>query len=131
MLTVHDHPHILDETAENTESLCRGGPSLVLCESVKLLQDFLKVLLPESFLYKSDCVALSKATTRAKIDSCDRPRLSFLVARASTESSSTMTSNTISSIAGVGGICVYISIRLRKSSMDSSKLTTRSSSWLA
>jgi len=41
-------------------------------------------------------------------------------------SSSSMILKTISSIAGVGGIRAYISTRLRKSSMDSSKSTSAS-----
>jgi hypothetical protein len=60
LLTVHDHPHILDETVDNLEGLSCGNPSLVLRESVESLQDRIDVLL--SFLYKFDWIALSKAT---------------------------------------------------------------------
>jgi hypothetical protein len=62
LLTGHDHPHILDETVDDLESLRCGSPSLVLRESVDSLQDRLDVLL--SFLEEFDCqcIALSKAT---------------------------------------------------------------------
>jgi hypothetical protein len=60
LLTGHDHPHILDETVDDLESLRCGSPSLVLRESVDSLQDHLDVLL--SFLEEFDCIALSKAT---------------------------------------------------------------------
>jgi hypothetical protein len=60
LLTVHDHPHILDETINDLEGLSCGNPSLVLRESVESLQDRFDVLL--SFLYKSDWIALSRVT---------------------------------------------------------------------
>jgi hypothetical protein len=60
LLTVHDHARILDETVDDLESLSCGSPSLVLRESVQPLQDRLDILLSEKFLYKFDCVMLSK-----------------------------------------------------------------------
>jgi hypothetical protein len=59
LLTGHDHPHILDETVDDLESLRCGSPSLVLRESVNSLQDRFDVLL--SFLEEFDCIVLSKA----------------------------------------------------------------------
>ena len=60
LLTVHDHPHILDETVNDLQSLSYDNPRLVLRESFESLQDRFNVLL--SFLYKFDWVGLSKAT---------------------------------------------------------------------
>ena len=51
----------------------------------------------------------------------DRRCLSSLVTKASMEISSTMILTTISTVAGVRGICVYISRRLTYCSIDSSK----------
>ena len=59
-LTVHDHPHILDETVDDLKSLSCGSPSLILRESVESLQNRLNVLI--SFLEEFDCIALSRAT---------------------------------------------------------------------
>ena len=60
LLTVHDHPHILDEAVNDLESLSYDIPSLVMRKSVESLQDRLNVLL--SLFYKFDWVELSKAT---------------------------------------------------------------------
>ncbi len=126
LLTIHDHAHILDETVNYVECLTCGSPSLVLRESVQPLQDGLDIILSEGFLHKFDCAALSKVKTSARKDPLDRPCLSSLVARASVESSSTIILRTISSIAGVGGTRIYISRRLSKCSVDSSKSTRAS-----
>ena len=61
-LTFYDHPHILDETVNDLESLSCGSPSLISRESVQSLQDRLDILLSEMLLYKFDCVAVSKVT---------------------------------------------------------------------
>jgi hypothetical protein len=60
LLTVHDRPHILDETVDNLEGLSCSNPRLVLRESVESLQDRLDVLI--SFRDEFDWIALSKAT---------------------------------------------------------------------
>jgi hypothetical protein len=112
--TVHDHPHVLDETVDD-----------ILREPVEALQDRLNILI--SFLYKFDCIALSKGNAGVRADSLDRSCLSCLVAKPSVERSSTMILNITSSSAGVGGIRVYILRRSRVCSMDSSKST--SASW--
>jgi len=65
-LTVHDDPHILDETVDNLERLSSSSPGLVNRESVEPMQDSLDFLLSENFLYKFDCVALSEVTRRRK-----------------------------------------------------------------
>ena len=64
LLTIHDHPHTLDETVNDLKSLGCGSQSLVACELVQPLQDCLDVLLSENFLCKFDCVALSKVTSQ-------------------------------------------------------------------
>jgi hypothetical protein len=61
-LTLHELPHVLNETVDDLESLGCGSPNLILRESVQPLQDRLDVLLPEKFLYKFDFVVLSKVS---------------------------------------------------------------------
>jgi hypothetical protein len=90
------------------------------------LQNQLDVVLSEGFLYEFDYVALSEVIRQRERDSLDRPCLSSPVARASVVSDSTNILTTVSSIAGVAGICVYILRRFRKCSMDSSKSTSAS-----
>jgi len=34
LLTIDDYPHILDETIDNLEGLCRGRPSLIKGETI-------------------------------------------------------------------------------------------------
>ena len=60
MLTVHDHAQIVDETVDDLDSFSRGNASLVLCESIKPLQDRLNILLTKEFLDKFYYVTLSK-----------------------------------------------------------------------
>ena len=126
LLTTHDHPHTLDEAVDNLENLSCCSHGLILRESVNPLQDQFDVVLSEGFLYEFDYVALSEVTRQQERDSLDRPCLSSLVARASVVSNSTNILTTISSIAGVAGIRVYISRRFRKCSVDSSKSTSAS-----
>ena len=64
LLTVHDLRHILHEAVDDLENLSCGSPSLVLRETVQSLQDRLDVLLPENFLYRFDCYAISKVTRK-------------------------------------------------------------------
>ena len=68
LLTIHDHPHTLDKTVDNLESLGHGSPSLGVRKSVQSLQDSLRVdnLLSEKFLYKFDCIALSNVTCQGE-----------------------------------------------------------------
>jgi len=126
VLTVHKLLHILDESANDAESLSCGSPSLLLREPVQPLRDSLDVLVPEKILHKFDCVAMSKATHPRRTDSLDRRCLSFSVSRASVEISSTIILATISTNAGVRSICVYMSRRLTKCSIDSSKSASAS-----
>jgi len=64
LLTIHELPHILDESVDNSERLSCSSPDLVLRQSVKPVQDSLDVLLLEKFLHKFDCVLLSKVKRR-------------------------------------------------------------------
>jgi len=57
LLTVHDHPPILDKTVDDLQGLHCGSASLVLREPVEPLQHRQNVAL--SFLYECDCGALS------------------------------------------------------------------------
>jgi len=61
-LTIHGHPHALDETMNDSKRLGCGGPSFVVCESVQPLQDRLDIFLSENLLHKFDCDALSQVT---------------------------------------------------------------------
>ena len=65
-LTVHDDPHIQDETVDDLERLSSSSPSLANGESVQPMQDSLDFLLSENFLYEFDCVALSEVTRQRK-----------------------------------------------------------------
>jgi hypothetical protein len=127
LLTVHDHPHTLDKTVDNLERLKCSCPSFVMRQSVQPLQDSLDILLSEIFLYKFDCVGLGKVIRQRELErSLDRPCLISFVASANVVSTSIIILTTISSIAGVGVIRVYISRQLRKCSIDSSKSTRAS-----
>ena len=61
-LTINNHPHTLDETVDNLESLSCGSSGFVMCETVQPLQNRFDVLLSENLLYKLDCDTLNKVT---------------------------------------------------------------------
>ena len=60
LLTIRELPHILDESVDNSERMSCSSPGLVLRQSVKPFQYCLDVLLLKKFLYKFNCVVLSK-----------------------------------------------------------------------
>ena len=64
MLTIHELPHVLGESVDNSESMSCSILGLVSRQSVKPLEDRLDVLLLEKFLDKFNCVMLSKAKRR-------------------------------------------------------------------
>ena len=64
LLTIHELPHILDESVDDSECMSCSSPDLILSQPVKPLKDGLDVLLLEKFLYKFDCVVLSKVKRR-------------------------------------------------------------------
>ena len=64
LLTIHELPHMLDESMDNSERMRCSSLSLVLRQSVKPLQDRLDVLLLEKSLHEFDCVVLSKVKRR-------------------------------------------------------------------
>jgi len=64
LLTIHDVPHILYESVDNSESMSCSSPGLVLRQSVKPLQHCLNVLLLEECIYGFDCVVLRKVKHR-------------------------------------------------------------------
>ncbi len=64
LLTIHELPHVLDESVDNSKRISCSGLGLVSRQPVKPLQDCLDVLLLEKFLYKFDCVVLSKVKGR-------------------------------------------------------------------
>ncbi len=64
--TIHELPHVLDESVDNSERMSCSSLGLVSRQPVKPLQDCLDVLLLEKILYKFDCVVLSKVKRRGK-----------------------------------------------------------------
>jgi len=64
LLTIHELPHILGESVDNSERMSCSSPGLVLRQSVEPLQDCLDVLLLEKIPYKFDCVVVSKVRRR-------------------------------------------------------------------
>ena len=60
LLTIQNLRHILNEAVDDLEGLSRGGPSLILRESVQPLQDRLNILLTENLFGEFDCAVLSK-----------------------------------------------------------------------
>jgi hypothetical protein len=103
-LTVHDHPHILDETVNDPKRLRCRRPGLVLGESVQPLKNRLDTILSEKFLYKFLCIPFSRGiNTSTKADSLGRPCVICFVASARAESNSTIIFTTISVMAGAGG----------------------------
>jgi len=64
LLTIHELPHILDQSVDNSERLGCSSPDLTLRQSVKPVQDSLDVLFLAKFLHKSDCVLLRKVKRR-------------------------------------------------------------------
>jgi len=73
LLTIHELPHVLDESVDNSERMSCSVLGLISCQPVKPVQDCLDVLLLEKFLYKFDCVVLSKVE-------CQRERTHVVVA---------------------------------------------------
>ena len=63
-LTIHELPHVLSESVDNSESMRCSILGLVSRQPVKPLEDCLDVLLLEKFLDKFDCVVLSKEKLR-------------------------------------------------------------------
>jgi hypothetical protein len=108
LLTVGDHPHILDKTMDNLQGLRSGQFRLFLGESVKPLENRLGILLSEQLLDKFLCVPLCQLTynTTVNTDSLGFPCLTSLVANANVERSSTSILTSISVIATVGVIFV-------------------------
>jgi hypothetical protein len=66
LFTIHELPHVLDESVDNSEGMSHSSLGLVSCQPVKPLQDCLDVLLLEKFLYEFDCVVVSKLKLRGE-----------------------------------------------------------------
>jgi len=64
LLTIHEPPHVLGESVDNSERMSCSILGLVSSQSVKPLEDCLDVPLLEKFLHKFDCVVLSKEKCR-------------------------------------------------------------------
>jgi len=63
-LTIHELPHILGDSVDNSESMSCSILGLVSRQPVKPPEDCLDVLLLEKPFNKFDCVALSKVKRR-------------------------------------------------------------------
>ena len=64
MLTIHELPHVLDKSVDNSEGMSCSSLGLISRQPVKPLQDCLDVLLLEKILYEFNCVVLSKVKHR-------------------------------------------------------------------
>jgi len=64
LLTIHELPHVLDESVDNSEGMSCSSLGLVSRQPVKPLQDCPDVLLLEKFLYEFDWAVLSKVKLR-------------------------------------------------------------------
>ena len=60
LLTIHELPHILDESMDNSKSMSCGNPSLVLRQPVEPFQHCFDVPLLEVFLDRFDCAVMSQ-----------------------------------------------------------------------
>ena len=104
--TFHNHPYIAHETMDHTQCLCDSHPRLVLGQSVQSLENCLNLALPQQLLRELFCDTLSQVRCIRAKHLLNRPCLICLVARASTESNSTIILTIISVIIGVVGIVV-------------------------
>jgi hypothetical protein len=59
LLTVHYHPHVLDETINDFERLRGSYSSFILGEPIQSLEYCLDLLLSEKLLNKFYCLVLS------------------------------------------------------------------------
>jgi hypothetical protein len=66
LLTIHELPHVLDESVDNSEGMSCSSLGLVSRQPVKPLQYRRDVVLSEKFLYEFDCVVVSKVKVRRK-----------------------------------------------------------------
>ena len=64
LLTIHELLHIREVSVDNSGRMSCSRPGLVLRQSVKPRKYCLDALLLEKFLYKFDCMVLSKVKRR-------------------------------------------------------------------
>ena len=104
--TFHDHLHMSHQAMYHTQGLCSSHPRLVLGQSIQSVENCLNLALPQQLLRELYCDTLSQGKRIRAEYLLNRPCLICLVARASTESNSTIILTMISVIIGVGGIVV-------------------------
>ena len=104
--TFHNHPYIAHETMDHTQCLRSSHPRLVLGQSIQSVENCLNLALSQQLLRELFCDTLSHGQCIRARHLLNRPSLICLVARASTESNSTIILTMISVIIGVGGIVV-------------------------
>ena len=104
--TFHNHRYIAHETMDHTQCLRNSHPRLVLGQSIQSVENCLDLCLPQQLLRELFCDTLSHGQCIRARHLLKRPCLICLVARASTESNSTIILTMIFVIIGVGGIVV-------------------------
>ena len=104
--TFHNYPYIAHETMDHTQCLRNSHPRLVLGQSIQSVENCLNLALPQQLLCKLFCDTLNQVRCIRAEHLLNRPCLICLVARASTESNSTIILTMISVIIGVVGIVV-------------------------
>ena len=60
LLTIHDNPHILNNSIDDLKNLQRGGPTFVQGEPIQPFQYYLIAISFKELLNKRPCVALSQ-----------------------------------------------------------------------
>jgi hypothetical protein len=101
--TSHNH---LRKTIYHTQGLRSHRQTLVLGQSIQSLEGSLYLVLSPQHLYEFSCNALSMGNIYVMVYLLNRPCFISFVARARTESNSTITLTMISVIIGVGGLVV-------------------------
>ena len=96
------------KVVDHTQDLCTSRQALIFCQLIQFLEGSLYLVPPPDQLHEFLCVTLSIGSVSVTAGLLKRPCLICLVARASTESSSTMILIMIpvTDIISVGGIFV-------------------------
>ena len=104
--TSHNRLHILRKSMHHTQGLCSHRQTLVFRQLIQSLERNLYLVLSPQHLHEFLCNTLSMANVCVIVHLLNRPSFISFVARAITESNSTITLTMISVIIGVGGMVV-------------------------
>jgi hypothetical protein len=88
--TSHNHPHIIRNTMDDTQRLCNGRQSFILRQLIQSLEGSLCFVFPPQILHEFLCDTLSINNVYLTAHLLNRPCLICFVAKASTESNSTI-----------------------------------------